>query len=685
MTQFHFPPIANIYGLSALLSLFLGLIVIWRRTSPESLPFAFAMFSLSIWSFASILEAGALTIEGKIVSSIWEYVGITTISTFWLIFCAELTGKHKVLSRPWNLLIWVVPAITLVLVITNNLHGLIWKRVYFPENAIDNIAVYEHGAFFYFFVIYNYSLLFIGTLWLIRKFLTFPAKRRVQVVIILACLAIGWIANILYLLDITPIQGLDITPISFVFIGIVLAWALYRRHLFDLVPIARSVLVDHMTDGVIVLDEEDRVVDFNQAALKVTHYKGENPLGKTIWEMYSDYLPYISHLINQTDIDAELELPLNPPLYLDVKIDSINDNESRGQVITIRDVTERKCIEIQEKEQRLFSEALARIAALLNSSLKLEDVLENILNQAANVVPHDTVNIALLNKEGRLHYEKVRGYEKYGASDAILRIEVTVDEIPNLKLMAESGKPLIVNDTYTDPQWRSDIPGIAWIRSYMGAPIVNQGVLLGFINLDAATPHFFEEKHMHRLQAFADQAAIAIRNAQLFEEKENLSIKDDLTGLYNHRYFYECAEREMQRSLRYHKDFSLIMMDIDHFKKVNDRYGHQAGDELLQNVANNCLSSLRKSDILCRFGGDEFITLLPETNKNDALKIARRIREVAASSIFHVKQDKFNITLSLGVAAKDDACSSVDALVSAADEALYKAKKAGRNCVRVSD
>jgi len=190
---------------------------------------------------------------------------------------------------------------------------------------------------------------------------------------------------------------------------------------------------------------------------------------------------------------------------------------------------------------------------------------------------------------------------------------------------------------------------------------------------------------MHRLQAFADQAAIAIRNAQLFEEKENLSIKDDLTGLYNHRYFYECAEREMQRSLRYHKDFSLIMMDIDHFKKVNDRYGHQAGDELLQNVANNCLSSLRKSDILCRFGGDEFIALLPETNKTDALKIARRIREVAASSIFHVKQDKFNITLSLGVAAKDDACSSVDALVSAADEALYKAKKAGRNCVRVSD
>jgi len=173
VTQFHFPPIANIYGLAALLSLFLGLVVIWRRTSPESLPFAFAMFSLSIWSFASILEAGALTIEGKIVSSIWEYVGITTISPFWLIFCAELTGKRKVLSRPWNLLIWVVPAITLVLVITNNLHGLIWKRVYFPENAIDNIAVYEHGAFFYFFVIYNYSLLFIGTLWLIRKFLTY--------------------------------------------------------------------------------------------------------------------------------------------------------------------------------------------------------------------------------------------------------------------------------------------------------------------------------------------------------------------------------------------------------------------------------------------------------------------------------------------------------------------------------
>ena len=117
-----------------------------------------------------------------------------------------------------------------------------------------------------------------------------------------------------------------------------------------------------------------------------------------------------------------------------------------------------------------------------------------------------------------------------------------------------------------DPKWVRSIPSTTWIKSYIGAPIISKGKLLGFINLDAETSNFFKEEHINRLQAFANQAAIAIQNAQLYTEMETLAITDSLTGIYNRRYFFEFAENEIEQSKRYGRNLSMIMMDIDHLK-----------------------------------------------------------------------------------------------------------------------
>jgi diguanylate cyclase (GGDEF)-like protein len=258
-----------------------------------------------------------------------------------------------------------------------------------------------------------------------------------------------------------------------------------------------------------------------------------------------------------------------------------------------------------------------------------------------------------------------------------------VEDVPNLKRMAETGSPSINPDTRADPEWQIEMPGAEWIRSYIGAPIINNGVLLGFINVDAETPNFFKADQMYRLQAFANQAAVAIRNAQLYEEMQHLAITDSLTGLYNRRYFFEFAEKEISQSKRYTRGLSLIMMDIDHFKRVNDRFGHQMGDRVLKNVADICLSILRKADIMCRFGGEEFMILLPETGKEEAESAAERMCQAVADAVIPSESGEVKITLSIGVAELDKEHDTLDSLVFAADNALYRAKAAGRDCVRV--
>jgi diguanylate cyclase (GGDEF)-like protein/PAS domain S-box-containing protein len=465
-----------------------------------------------------------------------------------------------------------------------------------------------------------------------------------------------------------------------------LAWMILGNRLFNIVPIARNASVDNMTDGVIVLDPDDTVIDINNSAIRLTGYKGPSPIGLSIREIFKEYFDLVGTISENQNGHAELELSGEPSYFLDVKIEKIptGDRTNVGHLIMLRNITMRKTSELREKEQRQFAEALADTASIINSSLNLDEVLTHILDNVNKVVPHDTANIALVDDEGIVRFVKAKGYEKYGTRDKILSIECRVDEIPNLKKMAESGKPSLIPDTWADPEWVKDLPGSAWIRSYIGAPIKRKERLLGFINLDAATPNFFESKNLVRLQALADQAAIAIENAQLFKEMEQLAITDSHTGLYNRRFFFAYAENEIERSKRYNKKLSMIMMDIDHFKDVNDRFGHQIGDKTLKEVAEICLSILRKVDVICRFGGEEFSVLMPETEISDAAHAAERICTAISSARIKTEKGTVSVTMSIGVAEMDNSIGNLEKLLAAADKALYTAKKDGRNRVRVN-
>jgi len=688
--QYRFPLFAFAHVVATVLTLVLAVVVYTRRVNHGYRYFSALLLILSFWSATTFMEVGALDVTGKRFWSQWQYLAIVSLAPVWLLFAASLNHKNKFLSSPWRHLLWAIPMLTLLAAFTDQYYGLLWGEITIPASSHHHIAVYGRGPVFFVHAIYSYILLLTGTVWMVQSFLHSPRKQKRQVTIILVLLAVGWLANLIQILGLSPLAGLDLTSLSFTFIALALFWFISRHQLFDLVPVARDKVIDNLTHGVIVINDEDVIVDINPSALDIIGYQGPTPLGISVWAMLAEYADLFQPFRNQTELQKELELPTQPPRFLDVQLSTLkedNDNNTEshaGHIITIRDITRRKNLEKVQEDQRHLAEALADSAAVINSTLELDEVLDRILENVGEVVPHDAADISLLDEHGNLRFARTHGYDRYSAQGQNTNLKFQLHDIPNMKRMAETGQPCIISNTLMDPDWITDLHDDFWIRSYIGAPIISKGKLLGFLSLGAEQPDFFQTSQIDRLRAFANQAAIAIENAQMYAEMQHLAITDSLSGLYNRRYFFPYMKNEMERARRYHNPLSLIMMDIDHFKEVNDRHGHEAGDRVVKLIAATCLGELRKADVLCRFGGEEFLILLPETPKKEARRVARRICTAVAQAKLPIDGGEIHVTVSLGVVELDDSHNDINALIKAADLALYQAKEAGRNRVVVA-
>ncbi|MCK4304133.1 MAG: GGDEF domain-containing protein, partial [Candidatus Eisenbacteria sp.] len=214
------------------------------------------------------------------------------------------------------------------------------------------------------------------------------------------------------------------------------------------------------------------------------------------------------------------------------------------------------------------------------------------------------------------------------------------------------------------------------VGCFMSVPLIVQGELIGVLNLSHAVPRTFTEDHLRLLALIAGQAAATIQRLLLYDEMQRLAITDDLTNIYNRRHFLERMQGEIDRARRYATSFSLMFIDIDNFKELNDSYGHQVGDRILTELGTILKHWARSSDIVARYGGEEFIVLLPMTDKPRAVNAAERLRTRVQRHTFYRRK---KLTVSVGVATFDEDGDTIDQLLGRVDEALYMAKKTGRN------
>jgi diguanylate cyclase (GGDEF)-like protein len=312
---------------------------------------------------------------------------------------------------------------------------------------------------------------------------------------------------------------------------------------------------------------------------------------------------------------------------------------------------------------------LYEISQSFLSTLDFDELLINILERLKKAMGHLNLAIMLVDEEKQELY--VRSYLKPVSDAEKARFRIGIDGITGH--VAQDKETYYSPDLSKDPYYKE---GKGNAKSEICFPLMLGDKLIGVLDIESPEINGFTDDDIKLLSATSAQIAVALYNAQLFEQTKALSLTDPLTALPNRRSFDIFMDNEIKRAGRYHRSFSVLMIDFDNFKKYNDSFGHPAGDKILKRCSGLIKSTIRDVDFIGRYGGDEFIAVLPETDSTFALEVAERMRKTIAG------QDiKPRLTLSIGIASFPQDSGNKNTLIEIADNACYEAKQLGGDCV----
>jgi diguanylate cyclase (GGDEF)-like protein/PAS domain S-box-containing protein len=478
---------------------------------------SWVLIAASFYLIVNSLELLVINAAVKVFFAKVEYLAISIIVLYWFAFALEYAGKEKWLEGKVFHWFWVIPCITVLLVFSNEIHHLIWVKYQIVEmGGFLSMRVITYGFWFPVFIAYCYFIILTGVALVIWQ--SIPGKKvyKSQSLWIVTGALLPAIGNVVYVFHIIPGLYKDYSALTYALGGLFYTLGIFRFRLFSLTPIARATLIDHMSDGMIVIDLEQQVVDFNPAVRQILSMPDDLIIGGYC-KLLSPFIDELNNLIDQPEFRTEINLPV-------------------GQKTCSFDLTVR----------RLYD-----------------------------------------------HYQNNIGYL------------VTLHDISELK--------------------------------------------------------------------------------KLLQATRKMAIMDSLTDLFNRRQFFHLAIEETERTRNSQDSFSLMMMDIDNLKTINDTFGHKTGDLVLKFFANFLRQSLRGTDIIGRIGGDEFIVLLTATEKTSALRLAERLNGQLAQQRIETSEGNISLTVSMGITDyKGEEGVTLDHLIEQADQALYQAKNLGRNQICLS-
>jgi diguanylate cyclase (GGDEF)-like protein len=374
-------------------------------------------------------------------------------------------------------------------------------------------------------------------------------------------------------------------------------------------------------------------------------------------------------------IDFFLRLGFLWVFFLAISYASDFLRKSERRLLKLFDTLNLRTSELEKSQAQL--EMIYENTRALASILDVDGVVKEVMRIMGNTLRYDHYAVIFLDK-WRNYYYRARSIS--GKQTFLLKA-ISNKHATLINKVAELHEPIRIKDIAERGDY-SPLYKVA--RSAMIVPMITHGQTNGILIVESSDIDYFVERDVQLLTLVARSTALALENAELHKRTEELTVIDALTETYNYRYFIQKLEEEKKRALRYDLPLSIIMVDIDWFKKLNDTYGHEAGNTVLRTLSGVIKKCIRDVDIFARYGGEEFVIILPQTTNREASPLGERIRERVENTVIDVgKAGKVKVTVSVGVSSFPENGRSHEELVSAADQALYRAKGSGKNLVRV--
>ncbi len=349
---------------------------------------------------------------------------------------------------------------------------------------------------------------------------------------------------------------------------------------------------------------------------------------------------------------------------------------SEKRLLKLLDTLNQRTAELEKSQAHL--EMIYDNSRILGGILDIDGVIEGVMKIIGELLYYPASGILLRGGGDNFvfHGRNIGGRNNFH----LKAVENTKSRL--IRKVAQQTEPILVIDISD----RNDYaPLLKKTRSVILVPMETHGKVAGILLAESPQAGAFTDKDQKILSVVARSAAMALENASLHKRMEELTITDDLTGIYNYRYFARKLKEEQRRAARYDLPLSLIMLDIDHFKRFNDTYGHEIGNLVLKGITSIVNRCIRDVDIFARYGGEEFVVILPQTPQVEVTKIGERIREQVENAVFggFGGVPELKVTISVGISSFPENGRPHDELLSVVDQALYRAKGSGRNVVCV--
>ncbi|HEY5731645.1 MAG TPA: diguanylate cyclase [Anaerolineales bacterium] len=521
---------------NALLALFLAVRLHRKYPAPGRDSMMWMLIMLAVWAFCYSMITVSPSLDDKRFWLQLENIGILTVPVFWFLFTIQYAQFDKWLNRFTGALFFIIPAISLALLFNPDWFHFFYSSIY-PVTENGGPLVIERGPWYFVSLMQSYLLNLTGMGVLIWRFIQVKDVFRRQVFILVLAVLIPLLVNVFYQLAPRFIPdfsiSIDLTPISFTITAFFLSMGVFGLRLFDLIPIARHTVLEHIPEMVFVIDAQDRVLDANSEAQKTLGKSLDKIVGGEVIEVFREWPELINRFLISHEAHDDIHIPGDPPRILEISVSALYNRfkQLEGRVIVARDITDRKWLENDLQHA--------------NDSLKTQ-----------------------------------------------------LDEI-----------------------------------------------------------------------------------TQLRKELQEQAIRDPLTNVYNRRFLADAMDRELAQADRNEKPASVVILDIDFFKQFNDTYGHRCGDYVLQYISRFLGERIRRGDVLCRYGGEEFVVFMPSAPLESAYRRAESWRNELANAFIEYEGLHLKTSFSAGVAGFPMHGSTSDAILNAADKALYQAKESGRNSV----